>query len=61
MKISELKKKLKTYGCFQIGEGKKHEWWSPTSGRNFQVPRHMTAEVRKELLKYIKELSGIKL
>lgn len=62
MKISELKKKLKAYGCFHIREGKNHEWWwSPISGRNFQIPRHMTAEVGNELLKYVKEQSGIKL
>ena len=62
MKISELKKKLKAFGCFHIGEGKNHEWWwSPVSERNFQIPRHMSAEVGNELLKYIKEQSGIKL
>lgn len=62
MKISELKKKLKAFGCFYIGEGKNHEWWwSPVSERHFQIPRHMTADIGKELLKYIKEQSGIKL
>lgn len=60
MKISELKRKLKAYGCFHVGEGRNHEWWwSPVSERNFQIPRHMTAEVGNELLKYIKEQSGI--
>ena len=62
MKISELKKKLKAWGCFQTGEGKNHEWWwSPISKQHFQLPRHMTADVGNELLKYITEQTGIKL
>lgn len=62
MKINELKKKLKAFGCCHVGEGKNHEWWwSPITQQRFQIPRHSTADVGKELLKYVKMQSGIDL
>ena len=60
MKISELKKKLKTNGCYFVCDGKNHEWWwSPVTEQRFQLPRHSTADVGKELMKYVREQSGI--
>ena len=60
MKISELKKKLKAKGCYYVCDGKKHEWWwSPVTGQKFQLPRHSIADVGNELMKYVREQSGI--
>ncbi len=62
MKITELKKKLRAAGCYYEYDGKNHEWWwSPITKQRFQVPRHMTADVGKELLKYLKKQSGVKI
>ena len=61
MKITELKRKLRAAGCYYESAGKNHEWWwSPITERRFQVPRHMTADVGKELLRYLKDQSGVK-
>ncbi len=61
MKITELKRKLRAAGCYYESDGKNHEWWwSPITGQRFQVPRHMTADVGKELLRYLKDQSGVK-
>jgi len=53
-------KKLKANGCYFVCDGKNHEWWwSPVSEQRFQLPRHSTADVGKELMKYVREQSGI--
>ena len=60
MKITELKKILKASGCHFVVEGKNHEWWwSPITGRRFQLPRHSTADVGKTLMGYVREQSGV--
>ena len=53
MKISELLKLLKDNGCHDI-------YHSPITGKDFPVPRHSTADVKKGLLNRILKQSGIK-
>ena len=61
MKITELKRNLRAAGCYFESDGKNHEWWwSPITDQRFQVPRHMTADVGKELWRYLKDQSGVK-
>jgi predicted RNA binding protein YcfA (HicA-like mRNA interferase family) len=61
MKYSELKKKLKKYGCYLSEEGSKHElWYSPITGKTFTVGRHNTDDVKKGTLSSILTQAGIK-
>ena len=51
MKISELLKLLKDNGCFFVRPGGNHDiYHSPITGKDFPVPRHSTADVKKGLL-----------
>ena len=62
MKIKELERRLKDGGCEFYKHGGNHDWWINTkTGAKFQVPRHSTMEVYKELLKSIEKQSGVKL
>ena len=46
MKTSELTKKLKKAGCYLTDHGARHdEWYSPTTGKHFNVPRHPNKEI----------------
>ena len=54
MKISELLKLLKDNGCFFVRPGGNHDiYHSPITGKDFPVPRHSTADVKKGLLNRI--------
>lgn len=54
MKTSELLKILKKNGCCFIRHGKRHDiWFSPTTNKQFPVPRHkdeMKAGTAKSIL-----------
>jgi len=61
MKWSELKKLLKKSGCYKESEGTRHEnWYSPTTGRMFQVGRHDTQDVKSGILSKILKDAGLK-
>ena len=60
MKVSELKKLLRKFGCFLIRNGDNHEiWYSPKSGRQFTVPRHNSKELPTGTEKSIKRHAGL--
>ena len=61
MKFSELKKILKKHGCYKLSEGSNHEeWFSPITGKPFQVGRHNSQDVKKGTLHAILSQAGIK-
>lgn len=61
MKISELKKLLKENGCYIKRQGKRHEiWYSPKTGKSFEVGRHPTEEVKTGTLNKIMKDAGLK-
>jgi len=61
MKYSELKKRLKKSGCYKQSEGARHEnWFSPITGKIFQVGRHDTEDVKKGILHRIFKDAGLK-
>lgn len=62
MKYSEVEKKLKKAGCYWVKDGKKHPmWFSPITGRFFQLGYHRSEEVKDGTLKSISRDSGVKL
>ena len=61
MKFSELKRLLKQHGCYKHSEGSGHEnWYSPATGKIFQVGRHTTQDVKRGTLGKILKDAGIK-
>ena len=62
MKYSELKKLLKKNGgCYKLSEGTRHEnWFSPLTGKIFQVGRHNTDDVKDGTLNRILKDAGLK-
>jgi len=62
MKYSEVEHKLKKEGCYFIRDGKKHPiWFSPLSGKEFQLSKHRSEEVKIGTLKSISRDSGVDL
>lgn len=62
MKYSELKRLLRSNGCQVLRQGANHEiWFSPITGRRFQVSRHNTEDARRKTLGNILKQSGIEL
>lgn len=60
MKTSELIKLLKKNGCYLLRNGKKHDiWYSPTTGKQFSVPRHLSQDIPKGTCNNIKKDAGI--
>ena len=60
MKTSELKRLLKSYGCYEVSYGKEHDvWYSPMTEARFRVPRHQSKEVPGGTLKAILKQAGI--
>ena len=46
VKASELTKLAKKCGCYILQHGSRHdEWYSPTTGKTAQIPRHKGKEV----------------
>ena len=61
MKGSELKRLLRSRGCYLVEEGARHEkWHSPISGRIFLVPRHDSQEVATGTLGRILRNAGLR-
>ena len=61
MRCSELKKLLKKGGCYKESEGTRHEnWYSPTTGKTFQVGRHDAQDVKSGTLSKILKDAGLK-
>ncbi|NDV65895.1 type II toxin-antitoxin system HicA family toxin [Bacteroides sp. 224] len=62
MKYSEVEKKVSKYGCYFVRQGKKHPiWFSPITGKEFQLSNHRSEEVKFGTLKSISKDSGVKL
>lgn len=61
MKISELIKILKRYGCYKTRSGGNHDiWYSPRTEKFFQVPRHGSQEAGTGLANSILKQAGLK-
>lgn len=61
MTFGELKRLLKKNGCYLDREGSRHEiWYSPITGKRFQLGRHNTEEVAAGTLNNIKKDAGLK-
>lgn len=62
MKYSEVEKKISKVGCRYVRDGKKHPiWFSPITGKEFQLSHHRSEEVKFGTLKSISKDSGVKL
>ncbi|BCK81582.1 MAG: type II toxin-antitoxin system HicA family toxin [Oscillospiraceae bacterium] len=60
MRYAELTKELRAAGCYILRHGKQHDiWYSPITGRQFSVPRHMREEVPAGTLKSIRKSAGL--
>jgi mRNA interferase HicA len=60
MKYSEVERKVKKHGCYQVRDGKKHPiWYSPITGKEFQLSNHRSEEVKSGTLKSIIKDSGV--
>ncbi len=60
MKTSELIKLLKKNGCYPLRNGKKHDiWYSPKTGKQFAVPRHLSQDIPTGTCRNIKKDAGI--
>ena len=60
MRVNELKRLLKSYGCHELQPGKEHDvWYSPLSGAKMRIPRHQAKEVPLGTLKSILKQAGI--
>lgn len=58
---AELKRILKKHGCELRNHGGRHDrWYSPISGKMFQVPRHGSQEVKTGTANAILKQAGIK-
>ncbi|MDR3318217.1 MAG: type II toxin-antitoxin system HicA family toxin [Clostridiales bacterium] len=61
MKYSELKKILRSAGCYKESEGTSHErWYSPITGKRFPVGRHDAEDVHSGTFHSIQKAAGIK-
>jgi len=61
MRYSELKKLLTKEGCYLQREGRNHEiWYSPKTGKTFQVGRHISEEVKTGTLNRILKDAGLR-
>ena len=62
MKYSELERKLKKEGCYYVKNGKKHPiWFSPITGKEFDMSHHRSEEIKFGTLKSILNTAGVKL
>lgn len=62
MKYSEVERKLKKAGCRYMKDGKRHPiWFSPITGKEFQLSKHRSEEVKDGTLKSISRDSGVRL
>jgi len=62
MKYSELERKLKNAGCYEVSEMNGHPlWYSPITEKYFKMGHHKSQEVATGTLRSIINASGIKL
>lgn len=61
MKYSEIERKLAKQGCMFLRDGKKHPiWFSPITGKEFQLSHHKSEEAKFGTMKSISKDSGVK-
>lgn len=60
MKYSEIHRKLKKAGCYEIGTNRHPWWYSPITGKKFQTSHHESEEAASGTLRQIEKLSGVK-
>ncbi|MBQ7181636.1 MAG: type II toxin-antitoxin system HicA family toxin [Bacteroidaceae bacterium] len=54
MTVNELTKELRRAGCYLLRHGAKHDiWYSPLTGKQTQVSRHGTEELKQKTLRSI--------
>lgn len=62
MKYSELERKLADAGCYCVKKKGSHpKWYSPITGKTFDLSHHGKEEVRPGTLKSIIRDSGVKI
>ncbi len=61
MKYSELEKKLRGIGCYPMNteQGGHPLWYSPGTGKTFQMSHHSKQEVASGTLRKIKREAGL--
>jgi len=60
MRINELKRLLRSYGCYDLSPGKEHDvWFSPITNSKIRIPRHQSKEVPPGTLRSILKQAGI--
>ena len=61
MKYSELERLVKKAGCYDTGRQQAGHplWYSPKTGKMFQMSNHGSQEVASGTLKKIKQAAGI--
>ena len=60
MKYTELEKKLRKAGCYQVGNNAHPIWYSPITKRKFITGHHDTREVNINTLSKILKAAGLK-
>ena len=62
MKYNELERKIKKIGCYDTGEQQNGHplWYSPVTGKEFQMSNHGSEEVAKGTLRAIMKAAGLK-
>lgn len=62
MKYTEVERKLKKEGCYCCDSSGKHPtWFSPITGKEFNLGHHKSQEVKPGTLRSIERESGVKL
>ena len=61
MKYTELIKRLRRMGCFDTGEQQAGHplWYSPLTGKTFQLSNHVSQEVARGTLRKILKDAGL--
>ncbi|NLV59163.1 MAG: type II toxin-antitoxin system HicA family toxin [Clostridiales bacterium] len=61
MRVSEMKRMLRSAKCIISREGANHEmWYSPITGKHFPVPRHNSQELMRGTAEKIMKDAGLK-
>lgn len=61
MKTSELVKLIKKGGCYIVRHGSNHDiWYSPKTGKKFEVDRHGSKEIATGTANKILKDAGLK-
>lgn len=56
MTVNQLKRELRRAGCHLLRHGAKHDiWYSPITGKQTQISRHGSEEVKLKTLRGIYE------